>query len=364
MEVWGFCLNYLDIFKLIMDGKTTFFTSDFLAISGGCKHAIAFLMWLHRRSEEPSPTDVTCYWAKSKLSKVGSSVKYITLKDFGATQELPSDEESSNFLKEVVDKGSEISSSSQILKYFRSDKISDHLGLHQLILKFAKRTSEEEPDVTNFVEFARQEMTKDLCSQAAVMTATQSNSVLWFDLRYARITASKIYDAAHCKKCDGSFVNQVLGVTKINATEAMARGKKLEEAVIKQLEKDLKVKFSNIGLQLDPKYPIFGASPDAICDEYVVEVKCPSSEKTVSNYLTKDNKITAKYKAQVNLQMFLLLKNKCLFCVADPNFEKNFKYSLTYVDYDKEYTEMIMESADCFWRHNIFPHLYKSAFTV
>jgi len=27
-------------------------------------------MWLHRRSEEPSPTRVACYWAKPKLAGV------------------------------------------------------------------------------------------------------------------------------------------------------------------------------------------------------------------------------------------------------------------------------------------------------
>ncbi|GBP81669.1 hypothetical protein EVAR_63156_1 [Eumeta japonica] len=41
---------------------------DCVASQGGCKHAIAFLMWIHRRSEEPSCTSVECYWMKSKLS--------------------------------------------------------------------------------------------------------------------------------------------------------------------------------------------------------------------------------------------------------------------------------------------------------
>ncbi|KAH1023679.1 hypothetical protein HUJ05_003290 [Dendroctonus ponderosae] len=32
---------------------------DCAAPTGGCKHAIAFVMWVHRRSEEPSPTEHT-----------------------------------------------------------------------------------------------------------------------------------------------------------------------------------------------------------------------------------------------------------------------------------------------------------------
>lgn len=39
-----------------------------------CKHAVAFLFWLHRRSEEPSVTSQVCYWKKSVLSDVGKNL--------------------------------------------------------------------------------------------------------------------------------------------------------------------------------------------------------------------------------------------------------------------------------------------------
>lgn len=123
-------------------------------------------------------------------------------------------------------------------------------------------------------------MDTQLCSEAAVMTTQQSNSGLWFNLRYGRITASKIYDAAaHCKKSDGVLVNQILGVKKFPATEAMSRGKKIEGDVVKCVQRKLKIRLSHTGLQLDRRYPIFGASPDAISEEYVVEIKCPQTEK-------------------------------------------------------------------------------------
>ncbi|KAK4882184.1 hypothetical protein RN001_005503 [Aquatica leii] len=43
----------------------------------GCKHALALLMWTHRRSEDPTPTEVACYWKKSRLSGIGTVLKYI-----------------------------------------------------------------------------------------------------------------------------------------------------------------------------------------------------------------------------------------------------------------------------------------------
>ncbi|XP_072385673.1 uncharacterized protein [Diabrotica undecimpunctata] len=155
-------------------------------------------MWLHRRSEEPSPTEVACYWAKSKLSKVGTSVKYLTLKDFGAQEELSSDEESSIFLQEVVNQGLEHNVESQLLKHFKPNRILQHLRLHQLMLNFVSRNdfSKMALNFSEFLEFCYQEMDPQLCSEAAAITIEQSNSGLWFNLRYARITASKIYDAA------------------------------------------------------------------------------------------------------------------------------------------------------------------------
>lgn len=69
----------------------------------------------------------------------------------------------------------------------------------------------------------------------------------------------------------------------------MLRGRKLEE-VLKGVEKKLNVKFKRVGLQLKPRYPIFGASPDGITEDYVVEIKCPQSEKNICNYLKKTSK--------------------------------------------------------------------------
>ncbi|KAF9416047.1 hypothetical protein HW555_006459, partial [Spodoptera exigua] len=51
---------------------------DCPASLGGCKHSVAFLMWVHRRSEKPACTFTECYWKKSKLAKVGTTLKFTT----------------------------------------------------------------------------------------------------------------------------------------------------------------------------------------------------------------------------------------------------------------------------------------------
>lgn len=32
-----------------------------ICLEGGCKHAVALLAWIYRKSEEPSPTSIECY---------------------------------------------------------------------------------------------------------------------------------------------------------------------------------------------------------------------------------------------------------------------------------------------------------------
>jgi hypothetical protein len=41
------------------------------------------------------------------------------------------------------------------------------------------------------------------------------------------------------------------------------------------LEERYSIPFQQCGLILNPKFPVFRASPDAISQEHVVEIKCP-----------------------------------------------------------------------------------------
>lgn len=75
----------------------------------------------------------------------------------------------------------------------------------------------------------------------------------------------------------------------------------------------MNIKFNKTGILLCKQHPVIGASPDAISDDYVVEIKCPTSKKSASRYLTRDDQITAKYNAQLQLQMYIAKKIKDYF---------------------------------------------------
>ena len=39
---------------------------------------------MHRRTEDKTPTEKACYWKKSKLSRIGPTIKFMLAKELGA----------------------------------------------------------------------------------------------------------------------------------------------------------------------------------------------------------------------------------------------------------------------------------------
>lgn len=103
-----------------------------------------------------------------------------------------------------------------------------------------------------------------------------------------------------------------------------------------------------------------GASPDGLSDEFVIEVKCPISKKTMKNYIVH-GMIAEKHKAQIMLQMHATKMAKGLFSVADPDFEHNQVIHKYFIDYDKTYVDNIVQAAEDMWKQIIFPKVVACA---
>lgn len=113
------------------------------ASRGGCKHAMTFLYWLHRRSEEPSPTEVKCYWKKSSLSLVGSQDKYVLSKEIGFANKTVTRKRAvfdrgipRSFLKLVTENGIANNTPSILNKYYNNEDELDILDMHLLMCSF------------------------------------------------------------------------------------------------------------------------------------------------------------------------------------------------------------------------------------
>ena len=88
-----------------------------------------------------------------------------------------------------------------------------------------------------------------------------------------------------------------MGAT-IKPSKAMKRGINLESKVIAAVERARNTQFWKQGITILACWPLHGASPDAVNDEFVVEVKCPVLEKTTKNYMN-NGMIQPKYNAQI-----------------------------------------------------------------
>ncbi|GBP94158.1 hypothetical protein EVAR_78209_1 [Eumeta japonica] len=136
-------------------------------------------MWLHRRSEEPSCTSVECYWKKSKLSRVGSSMKYMTAKELSKGNPiLPANSlVLEKFLEEARKRKLE---DCELIKYqpSYSQTVTQAVSMHQLVYEFKNKSVED------FLK--KVQISPTLIKQVEEETREQSESDLWFQLRYGQ----------------------------------------------------------------------------------------------------------------------------------------------------------------------------------
>ena len=312
---------------------------------------MAVLSWLQRRSLDPPCTSVVCYWKKSTLAKIGTAIKGICLVqekdlDNGDNYVNEEPEEYKNFFANILEEGIASGCIGQIIMDFKPVSEIYMLSLHHLIQNFIGNK------VENFIKHCQMEMLDETIDDAEKETRSQSNCLLWYELRFGRITASILYQTSKCKTNDGSLVERIMGARLADSLE-MRRGRNLEPQVLKVVERLIKQKIKKSGLILSNKFPIFGASPDGLSDTHVYEIKCPKKEATFKKYFV-NGKIAPQYRAQVQLQMLFARKKRAYFCVAYPNFEQSKKVEILEDTLDVAFLKPVMIDARDFWMENIF----------
>lgn len=209
---------------------------------------------------------------------------------------------------------------------------------------------DQQMDYESFKTFCKKYMTEGMLTEIEKNTRQQSQSRIWEEMWYGRITASKVYDSIRCVTYDGVLVENILGA-KFFETNAMDRGLDLEEKVLKVLEEYISKKFQKCGVFLSADCPVIGASPD-VGDNCVVEIKSPMFGRTMKSYLDDNGDITSKFLHQIQVQMHLSRKQKAIFVVADPSFETNITFK-TY-DYDATFVKDVLTKIVIFWEKAIF----------
>lgn len=162
-----------------------------------------------------------------------------------------------------------------------------------------------------------------------------------------------MFEVSRCQSKSGSLVDLMLGA-KLIQSPAMERGIRLEKEVLAKVEALKPTKFQICGLLLSPDFPFFGASPDGINEDYVLEIKCPFSLKSKLSYINARDEISAKCVAQMQLQMVLSNRKSCLFFVAEPDFEISCKVSIREVKFDPTLLNDLIVKATNFWNSAIW----------
>ncbi|KAJ8665641.1 hypothetical protein QAD02_007303 [Eretmocerus hayati] len=121
---------------------------------------------------------------------------------------------------------------------------------------------------TSFLGFCKETSTAGYCDYISKITAQQSSPMSWFELKYGRITASIIYEAAVCKTTGGSLVQKVLSMNYYD-NRAMESGRRLECQVRSEVQKILMRhwnggRITTSGLILRRNFPALSASQDGL----------------------------------------------------------------------------------------------------
>uniref|UniRef100_A0A182LXT9 YqaJ viral recombinase domain-containing protein n=1 Tax=Anopheles culicifacies TaxID=139723 RepID=A0A182LXT9_9DIPT len=214
----------------------------------------------------------------------------------------------------------------------------------------------EGDDADQFLRFCTERMSARVCKTVSLLTIGQADTELWHELRVGRITASRMREAARCTLLNGSLQKSIMGASS-GFSFAMKRGTDLEGHVFAELHKEYPG-LRNAGLMLDPKCPWMGASPDGICDDFVLEIKCPYTEKTHACYVDVA-KLAPKYYTQIQLQMHVTRRNKALLAVAALDFENTNEITKVWIKYDKAYVDSVIQEAFEYWRKAIFKALLR-----
>ncbi|XP_043222652.1 uncharacterized protein LOC122381929 isoform X2 [Amphibalanus amphitrite] len=335
------------------------------AQKGGCKHTIAFIFWLLRRSEEDAVTDVKCYWQKPALSNVRNLPPFRVSDEEQKLKTREPQVQSDAFRQEaanmLIQRGLPVKAQALKLMGLASSSM-DIMYLDHLVDVYLDTTDKENTSYASFLALCKDSISEADCNASEVGSREQKDSPMWHHLRFGRVTASRLYEVAQCHTADGSLVESILCAAKFKGTAATKRGNALEARVLAGVATHLGEKCSGAGLFLKKEWAIFGASPDAVIRDSdggvraVVEVKCPASQSTVGNYI-KSGAIAPKVRAQLQLQM--LLADCCVgyLAVASPDFESTGSIYVCRDTLCESFLLPLMKKAERFWYTAVYPQL-------
>lgn len=156
----------------------------------------------------------------------------------------------------------------------------------------------------------------------------------WFEARIGKFTASSIADLMATTKSGPSASRKNLIMRILCERLTGQRQEEFESAAMKwgtDTESLARAEYSahtgelvdEVGFILHPKIECFGASPDGLIGDRLVEIKCPNTG-THLEYL-ESRKVPSKYQFQILAQMACTGASSCDFVSFDPRLPEKWR---------------------------------------
>ncbi|KAL0840686.1 hypothetical protein ABMA28_015880 [Loxostege sticticalis] len=165
-------------------------------------------------------------------------------------------------------------------------------------------------------------------------TILQSECGEWMELRRSLLTASN-FGRIIKRREDTSCVNIVKELlyksSHLRNVSSIKHGRDSEKIALEQLSTQINKEIKKCGLFIDQDLPFLGATPDGLCEDQIVEVKCPVTAHKVGIEEAIRNKKISFWKKdksgelevnknhnwyyQVQGQLHITQRPKCIFTV-------------------------------------------------
>ena len=179
----------------------------------------------------------------------------------------------------------------------------------------------------------------------------------WFAQRLGKLTASKMADVLAKTKTGPSASRQnylaqlvcerLTGkVAESYSNDAMKRGTELEPVARAAYEANTGEIVTLAEFVTHPNNEMVGASPDGLIGAAgLLEIKCPGAPAHIE---VLKHGLPAKYKPQVQTQLWVTGRDWCDFVSYHPDFPEALQLSIHRVNADKEYHAMLSTESAAF----------------
>lgn len=302
-----------------------------------CHHIAALCLFAHYNI---SVTDKECSWSapKKRTEECALSLKELhpPKQHYTATKRVLTNIEIEKFREDLGAAG--VVGFSWLLQPEQQIRIMPTIPQIEDIIMSREFLSSTEKNVYFQEKCALED---DIISDIERLTVGQTANENWLIMRKFRLTASKfgaVLAACSRNKFPPSLFKSLLGEYNLDRVLAVQWGRDNEKLAISTFEEQTGFKVESCGLFLD-RCGFLGASPDGICGDAIIEVKCPykyrnsslravlQADKSYVLYYEADTPIlneTHIYYQQMQGQMYITKKEKCYLIIWTPNETETF----------------------------------------